>query len=153
MQDVKTTAKLLLWIAKRSDDKKVSKLKLQKLLFYLQGYAMAFFGRPFFEEKILAYTHGPAVEEIENDYELSGGEHHPIEAPRSSPAGNFSEDEVELAEAVMERYGSFGAKKLERLSHAEGPWKDINDRIGAGKQEISQSEMEAYFHTLVAPAP
>jgi uncharacterized phage-associated protein len=35
--------------------------KLQKLLYYAQGYALALLGRPLFRDRIEAWDHGPVV--------------------------------------------------------------------------------------------
>ena len=39
----------------------LSNLKLQKLLYYMQGFHLAFFDEPFFNESIEAWTYGPVV--------------------------------------------------------------------------------------------
>jgi uncharacterized phage-associated protein len=40
----------------------ISNLKLQKLVYYAQGFNLALFdGNPLFDEEIQAWTHGPVV--------------------------------------------------------------------------------------------
>ena len=36
-------------------------MRLQKLLYYVQGWHMAWYGRPLFAERIEAWQHGPVV--------------------------------------------------------------------------------------------
>ncbi|MDB6118895.1 MAG: putative prophage protein, partial [Verrucomicrobiaceae bacterium] len=42
----------------------ISNLKLQKLLYYAQGFHLALTGAPLFEEDIQAWVHGPVVREV-----------------------------------------------------------------------------------------
>ena len=43
----------------------ISNLKLQKLVYYAQGFALALHGRPLFRERVEAWTHGaPVVPEL-----------------------------------------------------------------------------------------
>jgi len=42
----------------------LSNLKLQKLLYYCQGYFLAFNGEPLFKEEIAAWTCGPVVPSV-----------------------------------------------------------------------------------------
>jgi uncharacterized phage-associated protein len=39
----------------------ISNLKLQKLLYYAQGFYLAIYGKALFEEDIVAWEHGPVV--------------------------------------------------------------------------------------------
>ena len=52
----------------------VTNLKLQKLLYYAQGWYLAFFDEPLFDERIEAWLHGPVVPPIYQD-RPSGIEH------------------------------------------------------------------------------
>lgn len=51
---------------KNSDDEgnNLSKLKLQKLLYYAQGYYLALYNEALFDEEIRAWEHGPVVKEV-----------------------------------------------------------------------------------------
>lgn len=56
-----TVAKYFLSIPDRESGELISNLKLQKLLYYAQGYHVAMHGvsKPLFVEKIYAWKHGP----------------------------------------------------------------------------------------------
>lgn len=60
------TARLILAFLKSDDEmaEYTSRLKLLKLLYYVQGYHLAMFNTPLFREKIQAWTHGPVVSEV-----------------------------------------------------------------------------------------
>ena len=42
----------------------ISNSKLQKLMYYVQGFSLVLYGKPFFREDIHSYTEGPIVLKI-----------------------------------------------------------------------------------------
>ena len=63
MADVIDVANYILEISREEsgDDEYelISHMKLQKLVYFCQGYSLALYGRPLFPEPIEAWTHGP----------------------------------------------------------------------------------------------
>ena len=57
----------------------LSNLKLQKLLYYAQGFHLAIKNEPLFDEDIEAWTYGPVVPSVYNQYSQHGGD--PIPKP------------------------------------------------------------------------
>ncbi|NJL77114.1 MAG: DUF4065 domain-containing protein [Saprospiraceae bacterium] len=47
-----------------------SNLKLQKLLYYVQGVHLAAFDSSLFEEEIVAWNYGPVVESVYQDFKV-----------------------------------------------------------------------------------
>src|SRR5437763_17167613 len=58
----------------------ISNLKLQKLLYYAQGFFLALQDAPLFDDRILAWRHGPAIKRIYAEYADYGGG--PIPVPQ-----------------------------------------------------------------------
>ena len=56
--------KILAYGASATNGELVSNLKLQKLLYYVQGFHLAVFGEPLFEEEIEAWMYGPVVPSV-----------------------------------------------------------------------------------------
>lgn len=50
----------------------LSNMKLQKLLYYQQGFHLAYFGTPLFNEDIVAWQYGPVVPEVYEAYKSFG---------------------------------------------------------------------------------
>lgn len=46
----------------------ISNMKLQKLLYYAQGFALALLDKPLFDEDFEAWAHGPVLRCIYNKY-------------------------------------------------------------------------------------
>ena len=77
----------------------VTPLMLQKLLYFIQGVYSALYGKPVFTEDCRAWIHGPVYPEV---YEL--------------------DDEKRVIDLVVNTFGMYGGKVLEKITHNEAPW-------------------------------
>ena len=93
-------------------------LKIQKLVYYTQAWYLANFDRPIFDEDMLAWTHGPVIPSVYEKYKGMSFNALPLEGRAKIPAAL-----IPFLNEVNNRYGQFTAKKLERLTHLEDPWK------------------------------
>lgn len=118
----------------------ISNLKLQKLVYYAQGFHLALYDEPLFAEPILAWTHGPVIPDLYHAYKDYGSG--PIPKPTDLDFCIFSEQQIELLNEVYAVYGQFSAWKLRNMTHEEDPWKgaEINDKI-------TEKALKKYFKT------
>ena len=90
----------------------ITHLKLQKLLYYSQAWHLANYNESLFEEDMQAWTHGPVVPSVWQEYKDYEWQ--------SLPPHN-EEIQIEGIEdylnTVYESYGKFTAKKLEKMTH------------------------------------
>ncbi len=99
----------------------ITHLKLQKLLYYAQGFHVAMRdGIPLFPESILAWKHGPVVRRVYSHF--SHCQHRSIDPKAEFYADAYAPEDRELLEVVYATYGQFGATKLEHMTHEESPW-------------------------------
>lgn len=99
----------------------MSNLKLQKLLYYAQGFHVAMHaGEPLFPESLLAWRLGPVVRPVWQKYCSLGKDPIP-KPPRYRDA--FPPEVRELLDAVNSVYGRFEPSALTALTHNETPWK------------------------------
>ncbi|MGJ0580403.1 Panacea domain-containing protein [Xenorhabdus bovienii] len=124
----------------------ISNLKLQKLVYYAQGFSLVLLEKPLFEEPIEAWMHGPVVPAIYRKYRKHGNQALPI--PARLDLATFSDDEKDLLDEVYSVFGQFSAWKLRNMTHEEAPWKD-NYIEGVGYQVIPHDELKVYFLTRV----
>jgi uncharacterized phage-associated protein len=118
-------------------------LKLQKLLYYAQGFHLAMHGgEPLFVEPIEARDNGPVVPQIDQAFQHYA--HDPIERPEHFDPQDYAPEIRELLDAVYRVYGQFTAWKLRELTHREPPWRDT-PRNG----EIARQSLREFFETLV----
>jgi uncharacterized phage-associated protein len=123
----------------------ISNLKLQKMLYYLQGFFIAAFDKKLFEEPIVAWQYGPVVEVAYHHFKTF--EKGAIRLEGNEKMVNFSDKEYNLFKAVMEEYGQFSAIKLMEMTHEEPPWKETFEEC-PGK-EITYERLKEYFKTQI----
>lgn len=124
------------------EDRGLSNLKLQKLIYYSQGFHLAIFGERLFPEKIEAWTHGPVCPEIYHRFKQFGSS--PVVFDEDfEPEKEFNEEQVELLEEVFDVFGQFSAWKLRNMTHEEPPWIQFEQNA----EEISTEIMREYFKT------
>ena len=99
----------------------ITPLKLQKLLYYIQGLALNIYEKPAFFDNIYAWQYGPVVEKIYKKYKGSK----PILTPKESI--KISVGLQKIIELVVSSYGQIEAKSLIDLTHDEEPWLNSNE--------------------------
>jgi uncharacterized phage-associated protein len=110
-------AKTIVYLSDKSGDP-ISNLKLQKLLYYTQGWHLAIFGQAVFAEDIQAWIHGPAVPEVYRAFKDYGSS--PIPPCESAPDIDIATGEH--IRNVLSAYNHLSAWQLEQLTHSEEPW-------------------------------
>ena len=121
----------------------LTNLKLQKLLYYQQGFHLAFFGTPLFDESVESWMYGPVVPCVYDEYSKYGSASLPV----TTEAITLTEDEERLFNEVFDAYREFSAIGLMNKTHSERPWLEAvpHDRGTV----ISQDSMKAYFMTQI----
>ncbi len=146
----------------------VSHKKLQKLLYYVDAWHLVYFGNPIVDETFEAWVHGPVIPSLYQELKEFGFNEIKVinsEAVFESieseirtiiEKNNLSEDQLELIDTVLLKYGSLSSMELEILSHSEAPW--IKARQGLAphqpcKNRISKSYMKDFYSAkLIASA-
>lgn len=124
----------------------LSNLKLQKLLYYAQGFHLALFDAPLFDEHIEAWRHGPVVRSVYAAHANHGRDG--IPPPENfDPHAALTEDERELLDDVYRTYGQFSAWRLREMTHAEPPW--ANAWNPDEPNAIARNDLRNYFSTLI----
>lgn len=122
----------------------VSNLKLQKLLYYMQGYHLAFFDTPLFGDPIEAWMYGPVVPSVFDafkGYGRAGIEY-------TGGTVTLSDEEESLFSRVYDIYSRYSAYGLMELTHYEEPWKSTP--AGRGNV-IPLAVIRDFFKTKVEP--
>lgn len=146
MASVRDVATHFLTIATADEDAEgLTHLKLQKLLYYAQGFHLAIFGQPLFPDEIQAWDHGPVVSSMWAVFRQYGNM--PIPAPEGDCVTSLTEEQRDLLNDVWNAYGQFSAWKLRNMTHAETPWRNTYQR---GKNvPITGDVLTQYFRTQV----
>lgn len=147
----KLSDKMLLtisYIFKKAEE--VTPLALQKMLYYIQGIYMVLFGGELFDEECEAWAHGPVFKDV---YEVfKSFKYNPIDDTRFSMLQNrfkeLSDNEKKVVDLVVESFGMYSGKTLERITHEETPWKNARKKCLPGEPSneiISKESIENYF--------
>ena len=116
-------------LAIQEPDDLMTPLKIQKLLYYAQGYALALHGRRLFSDKIKAWANGPVVPKVRAMFKPS--EDGAIPAPTDFDPLSIDAKARVVIERVYLDYGRYSGARLVEMTHAEIPWSETaqNDEI------------------------
>ncbi|RAZ49216.1 Panacea domain-containing protein [Campylobacter hyointestinalis] len=146
------TAKLALALLKNSDDEIIeytSRLKLLKLLYYIQGYHLAMFNAPLFNDKIEAWLHGPVVPSVYQWAKNLTDEKMQDEAMNEKQIStlNLHPQQIKLISEVLNIYNKYSAYGLRDKTHTEMPWLSVYEKDK--NNEITQDSLKKFFIPLV----
>ena len=120
----------------------LTNMKLQKLLYYEQGFHLAAFGSPLFDAEIEAWMYGPVVPCVYAEYSRFGRNSIPV--PDDEQV--FLPDaEERLFIDVYDTYKDLSAIGLMKETHNETPWKTTMPHKRGSV--IPQSSMQEFFKT------
>lgn len=125
----------------------ITNLKLQKLLYYIQGWHLGLHGKPLFNEDFQAWVHGPVQPAVYAEYKKYRW--NPIS--EDVPEINFSENVIVHIEDVLKVFGIKTAYELERMTHHEEPWLMARGNIDHTEEctnIISKDSMQSFFSRL-----
>lgn len=137
----------LLQIDQNSGDT-ISNLKLQKLCYYAQAWALTLDDAPLFPERIEAWAHGPVIPELYKRFKKYKWNAIDPSEVLTDPYRDLHDQDVEFLGDIWTQYGGLSAKQLERLTHSESPWKDAYGDTapgGACHAEIEHQAMKSYY--------
>lgn len=117
----------------------ITNLKLQKVLYYIQGYFYKCFGKEAFSEDLCNWQYGPVVPVVYYEYNSNGSL--PLKSRRSLLVNcTISEDEEKLIATIVDKCSAISTSKLVSMTHLESPWR--NSSAGS---IISKNSIESYF--------
>lgn len=128
----------------------ITPLALQKLLYFTQAFHKVFFGEFMFIEDCEAWVHGPVYPEVYYKYKDHG--YNPIDDNQKQfECFDLSSSEIEVIDAVINYFGCYSGKILEKMTHVELPWKE--SRKGLADKEascriIKKDIIEKYFNNV-----
>lgn len=136
-----------------SELREVTPLMLQKLLYYIQGIYYALYDRLLFTERCESWIHGPVYRNV---YALfKDFKYNPIDDIRFSllknSANELTPEEKEIINLVLNTFGLYSGKVLERITHKEEPWKKARigySADGYSNEAISVHSMKEYFKEI-----
>lgn len=118
-----TMLQIISYIFERLEE--VTPLMLQKLLYFVQGVSCALYKEPLLSEDCQAWVHGPVYPQVYDmfrDFKFN-----PIEDARfailEGMEDALDEKKRRVVDLVVDTFGEYGGKRLEKITHEEKPWK------------------------------
>lgn len=143
-------AKKILQLAAAEDEPEpMTHLRLQKLLYYVQGWCLGIGGTPMFPDRIEAWAHGPVVRDLFSVFKDYGAA--PILPLPDSP--KLAPEEEYFVAKVWEAYKGYSAIALRDMTHREQPWIDARGSCAPADKctnEITHASLRAFFSKAVA---
>lgn len=126
----------------------VTNLKLQKLLYYIQGWHLTVYDKPAFNDRLEAWVHGPVQPSVYGEFKAYRW--NPIVGEVQKPA--LDQDLVNLTNEALDVYGGDSGYELEIRTHHESPWIEARDGIPPDQEStaiITHESMKRFFTRLV----
>lgn len=125
----------------------ITPLALQKILYYAQGFYQTFFGEFLFIEDCEAWVHGPVYVKIYEKYKRFGSSN--IEQNLDYDVTEMiDEDKKALLNVVINSFGYYNGKALEKMTHYEQPWIIARKGIPVDAKSnnvIEKANIKSYF--------
>ena len=122
-------------------------MKLQKLVYYSQAWALVWDEEPLFPERIEAWANGPVIRKL---FENHKGEY--TVSTVGGDSSRLNDVNRETVDAILDRYGDKSAQWLIELTHLEEPWIQARKELEPFEQsnrEITLSSMAEYYSSLL----
>ncbi|WP_020467861.1 Panacea domain-containing protein [Zavarzinella formosa] len=129
-----------------ADGEPLNQMRLYKLMYYAQGWSMAWYLEPLFDDRIEAWKLGPVPKNIRRELQSFGDD----------PISGLGEPEAltvrarDLIGAVWNKFREFSGFGLSDRTHKEPPWRDayMPDAGGRCSNAITNEALLAYFGRL-----
>jgi len=140
-KELNAVEEAIIYLHREMFDESPSPMKLQKLCYYAQGFALAE-GEGLFPEDFQAWQHGPVVKSLYHKYQEFKWRqiNNEIEEPKTKHL-SFLKD-------IVGAYGRYDGAALSTMTHRESPWIEARGGLSesAGSNEVvSKDSMKKFF--------
>ena len=130
------------YVLKKAAEKEiaVTNLKLQRILYYVQGHYLAKFGHPLFPDEIHAWKTGPVVPNVYFTFSKYGPD--PLRMRKEPDMRRCPSDELALIDSVISDKLNISASELSFMARRTSPWsRAISRRV----QLIELDKIKEFF--------
>ncbi|MDR3670717.1 MAG: DUF4065 domain-containing protein [Holophaga sp.] len=121
-------------------------MKLQKMVYFAQGWSLGLGTLPLFDEKIEAWPYGPVVESVYHGFKKYGSGNIPKEEGKL--LNDLDPISDNLIDQVLDIYGKYSGPVLSGMTHETGsPWGQTYI-TGFKSVPISDEIITSYFSHL-----
>lgn len=120
-------------------NKPITHLKLQKILYYVQGESFKR-GKQLFEDDFYAWKHGPVIPNVYDQFSRYAS----FDIPTQRTPISIDEESQRIINNVIDKYIEYPAWELVEKTHQEDPWKYTHQIYGE-YSKISPYTIRDYF--------
>jgi uncharacterized phage-associated protein len=136
-----------------------SHIKLQKIVYYLEAYHLARFGKPLIDDEFEAWVHGPVSRKLWNAFSkysvynpinFDSGKRDEILRSFETALSNEQRDFIDL---VITKLKLKSGDQLETLTHSEQPWQEARKGLYPGQpsqKTISKKMMKTFYEQQIS---
>jgi uncharacterized phage-associated protein len=142
-------------IMKMNEASWINVLKLQKLLYYVQAWTLAFENQRCFDGEFQAWVHGPVNREIYDRFKDRKSMYSRVrltDMRDEFEIASIPKDVITNIDSVLEAYGDFSDDQLEEMTHNETPWLDAREGCSPRERctmDIDEVTMREYYAARV----
>jgi uncharacterized phage-associated protein len=127
----------------RENNRTISNLKLQKIMYFVQAEFLVSKNQPCFAERIEAWDFGPVVPEVYYAYRMYGSANIPC-IGRSGVSKIISAKDQKLLNGIIDECSRYSASALVEITHNQTPWTEAYNRAGYNN-EIKVENIKHFF--------
>lgn len=131
----------------RSDEnaEELTQMKAMKLLYYIQAASLVVTGKKMFDNPIVAWKYGPAVEAVHQKYAGRRGIVGTISAQDLKDYKELESNETtsSILNSIYDIYGHSSAYDLMKQTHSEKPWQETKQ-----SQVITVDKIKDYYKNV-----
>jgi uncharacterized phage-associated protein len=137
------------------EDGSLSILKLQKLLYYVQAWHLAFGRGPLFAGRFQAWVHGPVNRQVYDRFKdthslfATVGQRDIRKGFDSQVLPGAARDHIDK---ILEAYGQFSGVQLENMTHDESPWIEARGGLKSFERcenELNETTIQEFYAKLL----
>ena len=155
MNNINDVCDFVILRAKSDEDIPLNNLKLQKLLYYVQAWHLAFYDSPFFNGKFQAWVHGPVNREIYDRFRSTKYLYSEItvrDVINPNCVESLDVEDRNHINNVLDTYLQFSGIQLESMTHNEIPWlfaRQGYSSVHSCEVELDENIMKKYFKSKI----
>lgn len=120
----------------------ITNLKLQKLLYFIQGENCRIRHTRFISDDFYAWQLGPVIPKVYYEFAIYSS----YVIPKQKCSISFSSDELFIIDQTLLKYASKSTWNLVDISHSQDPWK-YNYQVFGDRSLIPYKSIENYYES------
>ena len=123
-----------------NNDKPITNLRLQKILYFLQGDYCAISGGRLISDEFYAWQLGPVIPSVYDKFSVYAS----MDLPKQPDIVINDLEDKDMIDEILENYSRYTTWELVGISHKQDPWK-YNYEMFGNRSIIPYKSIENYF--------